>query len=252
MDRLQASLEQHKDEIEDSLVAARAELDALQAKERELVGLIERAEAMLGKARPAERLTLHEAMVRVLEENDGGWMTTREVADEINRRHLYNKRDGSPVESNQIHARAKNYAHLFEKDHQFVRLRREPLGRKRLTLFPPSKYDGLRDHLARDNRASVVMTLDEISELAGSLPPSARLHRSWWANKAVLSLSSPSNVQARSWLVAGYRVTDVDLEGGMITFGRQEPDGHDDDGLAGVREPRREPPNGPADRIVGD
>jgi hypothetical protein len=50
-------------------------------------------------------------------------MTVRELADEVNRRALYEKRDRSPVEPNQIHARAKNYSALFEKEGPRVRLR---------------------------------------------------------------------------------------------------------------------------------
>jgi hypothetical protein len=43
----------------------------------------------------------------------------------VNQRQLYRKRDGSPVESNQIHARTKNYTALFEKDGPRIRLRQE-------------------------------------------------------------------------------------------------------------------------------
>jgi hypothetical protein len=41
----------------------------------------------------------------------------------VNRRALYRKRDGSPVEVNQVHARTNNYTDLFEKDGPKVRLK---------------------------------------------------------------------------------------------------------------------------------
>ena len=47
----------------------------------------------------------------------------RELADEVNERSMYRKRDGSPVEANQVHARTKNYTALFEKDGSRIRLR---------------------------------------------------------------------------------------------------------------------------------
>ena len=59
----------------------------------------------------------------VLREQDNRWMTVRELADVVTTRLLYRKKDGSPVEANQIHARTKNYEQLFEKDGPNVRLR---------------------------------------------------------------------------------------------------------------------------------
>jgi hypothetical protein len=67
-------------------------------------------------------LTLHEALARVLEDAGNEWMTARELADEVNRRGLYRKRDGSTVEVNQVHARTNNYRDLFEKDGPKIRL----------------------------------------------------------------------------------------------------------------------------------
>ena len=40
-------------------------------------------------------------------------------------RGLYHKKDGSPVEINQVHARTNNYHDLFEKDGPLIRLREE-------------------------------------------------------------------------------------------------------------------------------
>lgn len=59
-------------------------------------------------------MTLHEAMQLVLKENDRP-MTARELADEINNKNLYTRKDRKPVPTNQIGARAKNYPDIFEK-----------------------------------------------------------------------------------------------------------------------------------------
>jgi septal ring factor EnvC (AmiA/AmiB activator) len=126
--QLRQALEANRASIEAGLAEAEHELAALHERQRALEALIARAKAALGEEpeprRPqASRLTLHEAIARVLEENGNRWMTVRELADEVNRKGLYQKRDGSPVEANQIHARTKNYGSLFEKNGPEVRLR---------------------------------------------------------------------------------------------------------------------------------
>ena len=69
------------------------------------------------------RLTLHEALAHVLRERGNEWTSARELADEVNTHGLYVKRDGRPVEVNQVHARVKNYPQLFEKNGSQIRLR---------------------------------------------------------------------------------------------------------------------------------
>lgn len=81
-----------------------------------------------------------------------------------------------------------------------------------------SKYDALVELLAR-RAAIVTLTFDEIAErVPGGLPPSAYVHRPWWANEL-----RGSHVQARSWLSAGWWVESVDLDGRRVTFVRDTP-----------------------------
>jgi HB1, ASXL, restriction endonuclease HTH domain len=126
-ERLQEALATSQTALRAGLDEARAELEQLQAREAELEDLIAQAEAVLGTSDRDEesegRLTLHEALEQVLRESDTPWMNVRELADEVNRRGLYHKRDGTPVEPNQVHARTKNYTKLFEKNGPRVRLR---------------------------------------------------------------------------------------------------------------------------------
>lgn len=215
MDRLSDALERHTTEIEEALRAARVERDDLRMRERELTDLIDQAEAAINHGSNTDRLTLHEAMTVVLREGEDEWMTTRDLADEVNRRNLYRKKDGSPVESNQIHARAKNYAHLFEKDRQLVRLRRSDQATSSDDPPSRSKYDALRDRLTTESSDSVTETFGTLADLVGGLPPSARKHQAWWANE-----SSGAHVQARSWMSAGFRVAAVDQSEGWVRFER--------------------------------
>ena len=66
-------------------------------------------------------MTLHEAVEKVLQQT-GHPMTAREIADEINRQKLYQRGDGNPVPTSQIHARVKNYRNLFNKSNGQISL----------------------------------------------------------------------------------------------------------------------------------
>ena len=58
--------------------------------------------------------TLHEAMRIVLSEAENKTMHAAELADEIYRRRLYLKKDGSKAQYTQIRARCGHYPELFE------------------------------------------------------------------------------------------------------------------------------------------
>jgi len=65
---------------------------------------------------------LHDEIADILRARGNEWMTTRELAAEVNRRGRYHKRDRSEVTDFQIHGRTRKYARLFERDAQKVRL----------------------------------------------------------------------------------------------------------------------------------
>jgi uncharacterized protein (DUF1778 family) len=58
--------------------------------------------------------TLHEAMRIVLNERQTA--TTSELSEEIDRRGLYSRKDGTAAKAQQINARARKYPELFEID----------------------------------------------------------------------------------------------------------------------------------------
>ena len=68
-----------------------------------------------------EKLTLHEAIIMILEENNR-IMSTKELAEQVNAKKLYIKKDGTPVTAFQIHGRTKNYPNLFLRDGSSVGL----------------------------------------------------------------------------------------------------------------------------------
>lgn len=130
-DYLRRALEGARAELEVGLQEAEKELAQLDARRAELVDLIERARAALGVPisaaveNAAGGRTLHAALAQILRENQNRWMTAGELRDEVNRRSLYRKRDGSAVEVNQVSARTKNYDDLFEKSGGRIRLRQD-------------------------------------------------------------------------------------------------------------------------------
>ena len=58
--------------------------------------------------------TLHEAITQVLADR-GEPMRTAEISDVVNRRRLYQRKDGGPVQTAQVAARVNNYGRLFRK-----------------------------------------------------------------------------------------------------------------------------------------
>jgi len=70
------------------------------------------------------KMTLHNAIVKVLREKKRA-MTTREIADEINRRRLYCRKDRADVPASQISARMNksDYSHLFTRQGSYIGLR---------------------------------------------------------------------------------------------------------------------------------
>ena len=59
-------------------------------------------------------MTLHEAISFVLKQENRP-MTAREIADIINSKKLYIRRDNNPVPTSQIHARVNNHPAIFSK-----------------------------------------------------------------------------------------------------------------------------------------
>jgi hypothetical protein len=128
MIKLTDALERSRQMIREALADARAELETLRERQAELESQIAEAEAALGDASPATlggTMTLHHALAQVLREGKNAGMTARELADTVNDRALYRKRDGSPVQTNQVQARVNNYRDVFEKDGPTIRLREE-------------------------------------------------------------------------------------------------------------------------------
>lgn len=89
------------------------------------------------------------------------------------------------------------------------------------TISPSTQgvnYDRFQHWLEEQGKkkeTDIRVTFQDIELLLGDpLPPSAREHRSWWENDYI------SNKHSLSWLQAGWRVEDVDLTAGEVTFHR--------------------------------
>ena len=102
-------------------------------------------------------MTLHSAMQEVLRAA-GTPLAARAVADEINRRGLYQRADQRPIGSTQVSARARNYGHIFEVTDGRIGLSARgtvtlapqatssaPAGATRLTVPAPTDHRSLDD-----------------------------------------------------------------------------------------------------------
>jgi len=64
---------------------------------------------------------LHDAIIIIMRECNRE-LKTQEIADEINERKLYSKKDKTPITAFQIHGRTKNYPKLFTRNGSLVGL----------------------------------------------------------------------------------------------------------------------------------
>ncbi|MCF6326292.1 MAG: hypothetical protein L3J21_03250 [Devosiaceae bacterium] len=78
-----------------------------------------------------------------------------------------------------------------------------------------TKYAPLETHLLSKRNKCIQMQFSDIEAIIDDhLPPSARKHRAWWSN-------NPSNsVITYAWLEAGYKTSEVDLDGEKLIFRR--------------------------------
>jgi hypothetical protein len=120
--------ERMRPEVEAALAHAVAELEDIESRRRELVNEIDRAQAFLDggeEVHPSGRasgITLRASMETVLRER--GPMRVPRLAEEIRRRGLYMRGDGTPADPHQIHAYIHNYPETFERiDRGVVALR---------------------------------------------------------------------------------------------------------------------------------
>lgn len=67
-------------------------------------------------------ITLHEEIAQILIENGNQWLSTRQIAERVNSRGRYRKRDGSLITDFQVHGRTRNYSHIFKRDGSRVAL----------------------------------------------------------------------------------------------------------------------------------
>jgi 5-methylcytosine-specific restriction protein A len=66
---------------------------------------------------------LHDEIRDILLEHGAREMTTNQIAEIVNGRGLYRKRDGTPVTAFQIHGRTRKRPELFDRDGSRVSLK---------------------------------------------------------------------------------------------------------------------------------
>ena len=81
------------------------------------------------------------------------------------------------------------------------------------------KYQRLYTYLCGLQTKEWRTSFGEIESIIGfELPPSARLHRPWWANQS----SGSGHSQALAWSVAGWETADVDMDSETLLLRRRK------------------------------
>lgn len=74
------------------------------------------------------------------------------------------------------------------------------------------KYRKFTDYLIASGESEIHLSFVQVEDILGfKLAPCARNHRANWANTTTISLP-------RSWLAAGYKTYNVDMENESVTF----------------------------------
>ena len=91
--------------------------------------------------------------------------------------------------------------------------------RKYQEMAIQGKYQKLYTHLCGLQAAEWRTSFGEIeSIIACELPPSARIHRQWWANQR----SDNGHSQALAWSVAGWETAEVDMDAETLLLRRRK------------------------------
>lgn len=78
-----------------------------------------------------------------------------------------------------------------------------------------SKYDPLRRYLEGRHDEELPLTFAEVEKVLGfPLPPSAKVHATWWSN------NTGTHVGVSAWRDAGWKTSRVDLGGEHVVFVR--------------------------------
>jgi len=70
-------------------------------------------------------MTLHEAIMQIFKDCQKVRMTLKEIADELNKKKLYQRGDGGVIPSSQIRLRVLEYPQFFSYKKPFVYINNE-------------------------------------------------------------------------------------------------------------------------------
>ncbi|MDN8114918.1 hypothetical protein QZN21_26190 [Burkholderia vietnamiensis] len=168
----------------------------------------------------ATYLTLHDEIGEVLM-TAGEPLPARMIADEVNRRGRYARRDGAPVDANQITARSLNYPHLFTVDDGLIALHAPSSAARTKGNSIVRDYRALGRFFRRLNGDLVTLHFTDIEEILNApLPPVARRNDTFWQNSDPFLPKNDGHKWAHEWMKAGWRKSSVDRTKETIVFQR--------------------------------
>lgn len=168
----------------------------------------------------ATHLTLHDAISEVLMAA-GVPLSARTIADEVNRLGRYTRRDGAPVDANQITARTHNYPHLFTVVDGLIAQNSPSRATHTKGRSIVRDYRALGQYFRGLNVDVVTLHFTEIEEILNApLPPVARRSDTFWQNSDPFLPKDDGHKWAHEWMKAGWRKSSVDRAKEIIVFQR--------------------------------
>ncbi|MDA3669883.1 HNH endonuclease [Burkholderia cenocepacia] len=168
----------------------------------------------------ATHLTLHDAISEVLMAA-GVPLSARTIADEVNRLGRYTRRDGAPVDANQITSRTHNYPHLFTVVDGLIAQNSPSRATRTKGRSIVRDYRALGQYFRGLNVDVVTLHFTEIEEILNApLPPVARRSDTFWQNSDPFLPKPDGHKWAHAWMKAGWQKRSVNRQAEIAVFER--------------------------------
>ncbi|WP_242449028.1 HNH endonuclease [Burkholderia metallica] len=148
-------------------------------------------------------------------------LSTRTIADEVNRRGRYVRHDGAPVPPSQIHGRTHAYPHLLAFVDGLISLAPSSSGVRAPQKSIVRDYRALGRFFRSLDVSDVTLHFTDIEEILDApLPPVARRSDTFWQNSDPFLPKPDGHKWAHTWMKAGWQKRSVNRQTEIVVFER--------------------------------
>ncbi|KVF23171.1 hypothetical protein WJ07_16905 [Burkholderia vietnamiensis] len=166
------------------------------------------------------RPKLHDEIVEVLK-LAGRPLSTRTIADAVNRRGRYARHDGAEVPPSQIHGRTRAYPHLLAFVDGLISLAPSSSGVRAPQKSVVRDYRALGRLFRSLDVDEVTLHFTDIEEILDApLPPVARRSDTFWQNSDPFLPKPDGHKWAHAWMKAGWQKRSVNRQAEIVVFER--------------------------------